>query len=460
MAKRRAKKAENEASGKVNFDILSQVNLNAAGIDVGSAKIHVSVPEDRDSRGVREFGSFTTDLYDLASWLSECRIDTVAMEATGVYWVTLFDILEELGFEVFLVNARHTKNVGGRKTDVLDCQWIRQLHSYGLLAPSFHPSDDIRALRALVRHRDMLVKYRASHIQHMQKALDLMNLKLHVVLTDISGLVGMNIIRAIVAGEYRPEVLATFRIGRCKYSEQEIAQALHGHYRQEHLFALTQALELYDSYSEKILCCDQELEQYYLKLADIYKPEKPGDNPQPQQSYYEKKATCFNLSQRLFNLLGVDLTAVDGLSALSVQTILTEVGLDMSKFKSAKHFASWMGLAPNNKVSGGKILRSRTPKVKNRAANAFRMAAQSVNRSKSALGAFYRRIKAKHGSPIAITATANKIARVFYTILKSKIPYSGETSVSYDESYKKLQLKQLHKQAAKLGFSLQPAAPS
>lgn len=457
MAKRKAKKGIEEDAG-VNFDILSQINLNAAGIDIGASKIHVSVPEDRDSSAVREFDSFTSDLYSLAEWLKACSIDTVAMEATGIYWVNLFNILEEYRFEVFLVNARHAKNVTDRKTDILDCQWIRQLHSYGLLAPSFHPSDDIRAVRALVRHRDMLIKYRASHIQHMQKALDLMNLKLNVVLSDISGQVGMNIIRAIVAGEYRPEVLAKFRVGRCKYSEEEIAKALHGHYRQEHLFALKQALELYDSYSEKILTCDLELEQYYLKLVEIYKPEKPSDNPIPQQSYYEKKATCFNLSQQLFNLVGVDLTAIDGLSALTVQTILTEVGLDMSKFKTAKHFASWMGLAPNTKKSGGKVLKSRTPKVKNRAANAFRMAAQSVNRNKSALGAFYRRIKAKHGSPIAITATANKIARVFYTILKTKIPYTREASDSYDESYKKLQLKRLQKQAQKLGFELQTAA--
>lgn len=439
----------------VNFDVLDQLNLNAAGIDIGSQEIYVSVPDDRDSENVRMFPSFTTDLYDLAAWLKDCGIETVAMESTSIYWVSLFDILEEQGFEVYLVNARHVKNVSGRKTDVLDCQWIRQLHTHGLLSPSFHPPEDIRAVRALVRHRDMLTKYRASHIQHMQKALDLMNLKLHVVLSDITGQTGMKIIRAILSGEQRPDVLADYRHGRCKFSKEDILKALTGHYRQEHLFTLKQAVELYDFYTEQLISCDAELEKYYQHLKHSYKTDT--QNPKPGKTYRRNHDAYFDLSSYLFELTGVDLTAIDGLKAISVQNILVEVGLDMTKFKSAKHFASYLGLAPNNKISGGKVLRRKTAKVVNAASNAFRMAAQSVHASKSALGGFYRRIRSKHGSPIAITATANKIARIFYTILKTKTPYTREASDTYNERYQKLQLKHLKRQAAKLGFSLQPS---
>lgn len=455
MAERKSRKGK---SRKVDFDVLKQINLNAAGIDIGSESIYVSVPEDRDEEAVRIFSSFTSDLLDLASWLKECGIETVAMESTSVYWVTLLDILEEQGFEVYLVNARHVKNVSGKKTDVLDCQWIRQLHTYGLLGASFHPDEDIRAIRALVRHRDMLVSYRSNHIQHMQKALDLMNLKLHVVLSDISGQTGMAIMRAIIAGERRPEVLASFRDGRCKYSEADIAKALTGHYRAEHVFSLGQSLALFDAYGEQMLACDRQLEVFYKDLASTTKTDVAELPPSTKRKYRRGNDVAFDLRHYLFELSGVDLTEIDGLAALSVQTILTEVGLDMNKFKTAKHFASWMGLAPNNKVTGGKVFRSRTPKIKNRAANTFRMAAQSLSRNKSSLGAFYRRIKAKHGSPVAITAAANKLARIFYTVLKTKTPYHKEASDAYDETYQKLQLKRLHQQAARLGYALQPAA--
>jgi transposase len=453
MAHKKKSKGAKKAK-LLTFDVLEQLNLNAAGIDIGSQEIYVSVPDDRDSEAVRKFSSFTTDLYDLAKWLKDCHIDTVAMESTSVYWVSLFDILEEQGFEVYLVNARHVKNVSGRKTDVLDCQWIRQLHTYGLLSASFHPPEDIRAVRALVRHRDMLTKYRASHIQHMQKALDLMNLKLHLVLSDITGQTGMNIIRAILAGEQRAESLAEFRHGRCKYSKEDIIKALTGHYRQEQLFSLKQAVELYDFYSQQVIACDAELESHYQSLKQTYKP--TTNNPKPKKTYQRYNDANFDLSSYLYELTGVDLTAIDGLKAISVQNILVEVGLDMTKFKSAKHFASYLGLAPNNKISGGKVLRRKTAKVVNAASNAFRMAAQSVHANKSSLGAFYRRIRAKHGSPVAITATANKIARIFYTILRTKTPYAREESDSYNESFKKLQLKHLTRQAAKLGLTLQP----
>ena len=453
MAKSKAKQTKQK---KVDFDVLKQINLNAAGIDIGSELIYVSVSEDRDAEPVRCFYSYTSDLQEIATWLKACNIDTVAMESTSVYWVSLFDILEEQGFEVYLVNARHVKNVSGRKTDVLDCQWLRQLHTYGLLTASFHPSEDIRAIRSLVRHRDMLVTYRGAHIRHMQKALDLMNLKLHVVLSDISGQTGMAIIRAIVAGEHRPEILASLRNGQCKHSEKDIAKALTGYYRPEHLFELKQALALYDAYGEQMQACDQELERYYKVFAKTSKTNTLEVPSSSKRKYRRGNDVSFNLRDYLFKLVGVDLTEIDGLAALSVQAILTEVGLDMSKFKTAKHFASWMCLAPNNKITGGKILRSRTRKVKNRAAQSFRMAAQSLSRSKSALGAFYRRIKAKHGSPVAITAAANKLARIFYTVLKTKIPYHHQASDAYEESQQKLHLKRLHKQAAKLGFELQP----
>lgn len=446
---------KNKQKQKVSsLNALEQINLNAAGIDIGAEEIYVAIPQGRDENSVRCFATFTADLRNCADWLQACGIETVALESTGVYWIPLFEILESCGFEVYLVNARHVKNVSGRKSDVLDCQWLQQLHTYGLLQASFRPPEDICALRSLVRHREMLVKYRANHIQHMQKALQLMNLKLTNVLSDITGKTGMRIIRAIVAGERNPVVLAQFRDQRCKKSEVDIIKSLEGHYKREHLFALQQAVEMYDFYGQQVRACDEELEKLYQEFEPPTQSGTPP--PAPRKTKPRKNQPHFDLSQALYRLTGVDLTQVDGLNALTVQNILSEIGTDMSKWPTVKHFASWLRLAPNNKVTGGKVKQRGTLPTQNRANTALRLGAQSLSRSDSALGAFYRRIRAKHGAPVAITATAHKLARIIYFMLKRKEPYQDPGAASYDQQYKQRVIRNLQRRAAKLGMRLEP----
>ena len=332
MSKKRGKRQKKVT----DMDALEQINLHAAGIDIGAEEIYVAVPKGRDEESVRSFLTFTADLQQLADWLAACGIETVAMESTGVYWIPLYEILESRSFEVYLVNARHIKNVSGRKSDVLDCQWIQQLHTYGLLQPSFRPPEQICALRSVVRHRDMLIKYRSAHIQHMQKALTLMNVRLTNVLSDITGVTGMKIIRAIVAGERNPEVLASYRHGGCAKSETEIAKSLEGYYKREHLFALKQALELYDFYDQQLHDCDVELEARY-QAFDL--PDEPGTPPpEPRTSKRRKNQPHFDLAQSLYGMTGVDLTQIDGLDSLTVQDILSEIGTDMSPWPTVKHF--------------------------------------------------------------------------------------------------------------------------
>jgi len=438
----------------VEIDALEQINLDAAGLDIGAEEIYASVPKGRDEKSVRSFPTFTADLHRLADWLETCEIETVAMESTGAYWIPIYEILESRGFEVYLVNARHIKNVSGRKTDVLDCQWIQQLHTYGLLQPSFRPPEQICAIRSLVRHRDMLTRYRSAHIQHMQKELDLMNLKLTNVLSDITGVTGMKIIRAIVAGEHNLEVLAKFRDRRCAHSEVEIVKSLEGHYKREHLFALKQALELYDFYDQQLKACDKELEALY---AEFEPPEDPGtEPPKPNRRKRRKNQPDFDLAQSLYRMTGVDLTQVDGLDAISVQTILSEIGADMSPWKTVKHFASWLRLSPNNKVTGGKVKRRSTQPTQNRASTTFRVAAQSLARSDSALGAFYRRIRAKHGAPKAITATAHKLARIVFFMLRNREPYRDPGAYYYEAQHRERVLRNLRRKATKLGYCLEP----
>lgn len=450
MGKKRSKRQKKAK----DLDALEQINLNAAGIDIGAEEIYVAVPKGQDSESVRAFSTFTADLHRLADWLKGCDIETVAMESTGVYWIPLYEILESRGFEVYLVNARHIKNVSGRKSDVLDCQWIQQLHTYGLLQPSFRPPEQICALRSLVRHRDMLIKYRSAHIQHMQKALTVMNVRLTNVLSDITGVTGMKIIRSIVAGERNPEVLASYRHGSCAKSETEIAKSLEGHYKREHLFALKQALELYDFYDLQLQDCDAELEALYQEF-DL--PDEPGTPPpDPRKTKRRKNQPHFDLAQSLYRMTGVDLTRVDGLDAMTVQDILSEIGTDMSIWPTVKHFASWLRLSPNNKVTGGKVKQRGTQPSQNRANTAFRMAAQSLARSDCALGAFYRRIRAKHGGPKAVTATAHKLARIVYFMLKNKQPYHDPGADYYEEQYRIRAIRNLQRRAHKLGMRLEP----
>lgn len=458
VAKRRRRKKKGKQRRIVKLESLKQLNLNAAGLDIGAAEIYAAVPEDRAEASVRRFETFTADLKELADWLEACGVDTVAMESTSVYWVPVYEILEERGFELYLVNARQVKNVTGRKTDILDCQWLQQLHTYGLLRGSFRPSQEICELRTLLRHRGNLIRWRAVHIQHMQKALNLMNVHLTNVISDITGVTGLKIVRAIVAGERDPKVLAQYRDPNCKNSEEVIAKSLEGNYTTEHLFVLQQALELYETYTAKMSACDAEIERLYLQFEPqvdlVEKPLKAPEKPRRKN----KNAPDYDLRTYLYQMTGVDLTAIDGLEVLTVQTIISEVGTDMSKWKSVKHFTSWLGLAPENQISAGKILRTSTKKVKSPANLAFRQAAMGVSRGQSVLGAFYRRLRARHGPMVAIVATAHKIARIFYAMLKNRREYISPDTTAYEAKQKERAVKHLKRKAAKFGLKVMPAA--
>jgi transposase len=442
---------------KVQVNALEQIHPNAAGIDVGAEEVYVAVPPDRDEPSVRSFPTFTADLHRLADWLKGCRIETVAMEATGVYWIPLYEILEARGVEVYLVNARHLKNVSGRKTDVLDCQWIQQLHTYGLLSASFRPPEQIVALRSLVRHRERLVQARSTHIQHMQKALTVMNLRLMNVLSDITGVTGMKIIRAILAGERDPKVLAQFRDERCAKSEAEITKSLEGHYKPEQVFILQQAVELYDFYDRQVQRCDAELEKLYRQFTP---PEDPGTPPPtPRRQKRRKNQAHFDLAPALYRMCGgVDLTQIDGVDELTIQKVLSEIGTDMSQWPTEKHFSSWLRLCPNNQITGGKVMQRGVQPTTNRASTALRVAAASLHHSDSALGAYYRRIRARSGAPAAVTATAHKLARIIYAMLKHRKPYHDDGAHYYEQQYRDRVLRNLNRQAARLGFRLEPAA--
>src|ERR671933_2890553 len=362
---------------------LQHLNLNAAGIDIGATAHFVAVPPDRDPQPVRQFATFTADLHRLADWLVACGVDTVVMESTSVYWIPLFEILDARGLRVLLVNARHVKNVSGRKSDVLDCQWLQQLHTYGLLQGAFRPADEIVVLRSYLRQRTMLVQGAATHIQHMQQALQQMNLLLHQVVADSTGVTGMTIIRAILAGEHDPQVRAQQRDHRCKHSVAQITQSLEGNYRAEHLFALQQAVTLYEVYQAQIVACDQQIEQYLARCtpATLEPPPPPAKARQRTGNPFH-----FDAQAQLFRLTGVDLTRIDGIDAVTALTVVGAIGTDMTRWKTVKHFTSWLGLCPGTKVSGGKVQSSKTKPTANRAAAALRLAATTLFRSRSALG--------------------------------------------------------------------------
>lgn len=432
---------------------LETINLYAAGIDIGSESHYVAVPEELDDQPVREFPVFTADLENMTQWLIKTGITTVVMESTGVYWIPAFEMLEAHGLEVHLVNARHVKNVSGRKTDVQDCQWLQQLHTYGLLKSAFRPEEQVCALRAYMRQRDNLVHLRASHIQHMQKALRQMNLLLENVVSDITGLTGMTIIRAVINGERNPRELAKNRDHRCKRSEAEIAKSLQGHYRQEHLFALKQAVELYDVYNDKIKSCDQALENQ-LKQFDS-EVETSGTELSPATKKRKSGSSPgFDVRSELYRMTGVDLTAVDGIDECSALTILSETGTDMSRWPTVKHFASWLGLSPENKITGGRVLSCKTKRIPNRAAKALRVCAYALANSKSALGGYYRRMRSRLGAPKAITATAHKLARFIYSMLKNKTAYVDLGQDHYDQEYRERVIKSLKKKAKDMGYQL------
>jgi transposase len=443
-----------KAKGTKNLPVL---NPNAAGIDIGADSHWVSVPPERDAQPVRRFGCFTSDLYALAKWLKECQVQTVVMESTGVYWIPLFQILETQGLEVKLVNAHHVKTVPGRKSDVLDCQWLQQLHSYGLLSGSFRPDDQICVLRSYIRQRDTLIRSASTHVQRMQKALTQMNLQLHRVISDITGTTGMAIIRAIVHGEKDPQVLASLKHHRIKSSVSDIAKALTGDYRVEHIFVLQQELQLYEVYQTALAECDRQIEQCLAQFADQVDVEtSPLARPKSRRHKPQGNQPDFDLRTHLYRISGVDFTQIDGLGILTVQTILSEVGLDPTRFPSVKHFCSWLGLSPGSNITGGKVKSSRTRPVVNRAANAFRMAAQALKNSRSALGAFYRRLRSRLGTPKAITATAHKLARIFYYLWTRGEAYVDPGVDYYEQKYQERLVHNLTRKAHSLGFELVP----
>ena len=440
-----------------SLEALSIIHPNAAGIDIGSREIWVAVRPDREGETMRRFAAFTPDLNRLADWLTECGVDTVAMESTGVYWIPLFEILEARRIKVFLVNGRHVKRVPGRKSDAQDCQWLQKLHSLGLLTASFRPDAEMCALRTLLRHRAQLIQHRAPHILHMQKALQQMNLQLHHVLSDITGVTGQQILRAIVAGERDPKVLASFRQPGCKADEATIIKALTGSWREELLFALKQSLELFDFFTAQLTACDAEIERRFAAVKPRWEaPEELPTLPPAKATSRSKNKPAESTRQELFRIVGVDLVAVTGISANLAQTILTEIGTDMSRFPTVKNFASWLGLAPRNDISGGKVLRSRTLKTDNRAGQAFRQAAASVIRSDSVFGAFYRRKRAQIGPAQALVATAHRIARTVYFMLKYKVAYQDLDAEEYEAQQREREVAALKRRAAKLGLELMP----
>jgi transposase len=431
------------------------VHPNAAGIDVASQMHYVAVPPGRDIEPVRKFGSFTVDLHEIAQWLKKCNIDTVAMESTGIYWIQLFLVLEEYGFEVFLVNARHIKNVTGRKSDVLDCQWILQLHTYGLLNASFQPESMTRELRSYMRHRKNLTQSYAAQIQLMQKAFEQMNIKLHNVLTDITGKSGQNIIRAILSGEKDAQRLAELADKRVKAPKEEIVKSLQGSWRDEHLFELKQSYELYLVFKEKISECDLQIEKVLHRLEET--SNLTSSEHRKERGVYSKNRFSFNATNYLKNILGIDVTKIFGISELLATEIISETGVDMSKWPTKKHFTSWLNLVPNNRISGGKLLKPKKVKKKNKAGQAFLMAAYALQRSDHWLGEFYRRVKAKNGPIVATKATARKLALIFYDMIKLKVEFNPVPIETYNQHFKERKLKYIKNQALKLGLSLVPA---
>lgn len=454
MTNRRQRQARAKQSNKVSRN-LTMLNPNAAGIDVGASEHYVAVPADRDEQPVRSFGAFTEDLHRLAQWLRQCGVRTVAMESTGVYWIPLYQILEDYGFQVKLVNARHVKHVPGRKSDVQDCQWLQQLESFGLLSGSFRPEAKICILRSYMRQRQMLISNASRHIQQMQKALTQMNLKLHQVISNLSGQTGMRIVRAILQGERDRLKLAALKDPHIKSSLSTIAKSLEGDYRAEHLFALRQAVELYDYHQQKIAECDREILKEMQSLESRAEAGSVPPPPLKRKGRSRHNLIPYDSRAELYRIMGVDLTRIDGLNEGTVQLILSELGLDVcKKWPTEGQFSSWLGLCPNNEISGGKVLRRGTRKVVNRVANALRMCAESLLNSKSALGAYARRMRAKRGSQIAIGATANKLARLIYRTLNYGQEYTDIGQEKYETRYRENVVKSLQKRARQLGFQL------
>jgi transposase len=434
--------------------LIERVNANAAGIDCGAAMHYVAVPQGRDTEAVRSFKTFTDDLERLADWLVRCGVKTVAMEATGVYWIPVFEIIESRGIQAVLVNAQHVKNVPGRKSDVTDSEWLQELHSVGLLRGSFRPRAEIAALRSYLRHRETLIQTAAIHMNRVEKALLQMNLQLHLVISDLTGQTGMRILRDIVSGERDPRMLARHRDARCKASEDEITGALTGHYRPEHLFVMKQNLGLYDAIQRQVSDCDGEIERHLAALTALLDPPVAPLPAARSRRKARNNEPRFEIRQPLHVLSGVDLSQIDGIGPYNALRIISEIGTDMSRWATQSHFVSWLTLAPKNRVSGGKLLSSRTQPSANRTATILRMVAMTLGRTQTALGAFYRRLAFRVGKAKAITATARKLGLLIYRCLKGEIVYNDPGAAAYDRINKESVLRRLRDRAENLGYSL------
>jgi transposase len=437
---------------------LSVVHPKAAGIDIGNEDHWVAIPPSLDPEPVRRFSCFTWDLIALANWLKSRGIETVAMQSTGVYWIPLYDILEERGIRVFLVNARDTKNMPGRKSDIQECQWVLKLHVYGLLKNSFRPEEEIRVMRTFWRQRQQHIGDASRCIQHMQKALTQMNLQLANVISDISGTTGQAIVGAILEGERDPQVLARLRDPRIKASEEIVAKSLEGNWRAELLFVLKQESESFQTFQKKIAECDQALYQHYQSMEAKADPQELPEVPRDKRARGRHVPESFNLRDEMYRVMAVDLTAIHGVNVLTAQTVVAEVGWDMQRFPTEGDFVSFLDLSPKNKISGGKIIGRDKRKTKNRAGLALRLAAGTLLESQTYLGAQYRRFRTKLGAPKARKAMAARLARIIYRMLKYGQAYVDKGSKFYEEKYRQLQIRRLTKKAAELGFQIVKAA--
>lgn len=433
---------------------LPLINENAAGIDVGSRENWVKVPPDRDSDPIRCFPTFTDDLHILAQWLKKCKIETVALESTGIYWLNLFLLLQDYGFEVFLVNAQHAKNVSGRKSDVKDADWIQTLHSCGLLNNSFQPDNYTRKLRTYCRFRSDLIKQTSRYIQHMQKALEQMNIKLTNVISSITGKTGQRIIEEILKGERNPKKLAKFKDGRIKASEQTIEKSLRGNWREEYIFLLQKAYDSYHYMHEQIKECDQKIEE----VLDTNSLKIEKNRKKKKKKVTRENTPKFDVRSYLKAHFGVDLTEIDGISELTALNILSEIGSDFSKWPTVKHFLAWLNVVPNNKKSGGKEFSSKIMKKKNVAGEIFRKAAATLWKDKGPLGDYYKSQRARKGGKGAIIATAAKLARIVYSMVNNKEEYSRKKIEREKKIYQKRRLKNLKKKTKELEKRLSEAA--
>jgi transposase len=443
------------------------LNPHAAGADIGAREIYVALPADATDQSVRRFDTFTEELKKLVAWLVEHGITTLAMEATSVYWIPLAELLEEAKIEVCLVNPRHVKNVPGRKTDVADCQWLQYLHSVGLLRAAFRPAAHVRGVRALWRHRDALVRHSAWHIQHMHKALDQMNLQIHHVIADLTGKSGTDIIEAILAGQREASALAALGDKRLKASKATLRAALTGDYREEHLFCLRQAYEGYGFVVRQIGEVDKQIAGLLAALEPAPAKPEPADaaaqtapKAKPRSGGANRHHPAYDVRGELLRHLGVDLTTIPGINVTTAQTLWAELGGDLGAFKSGKHFASWLSLCPDNRVSGGKLLSAHTKPSANRAARALRLAAQGLHHAKNELGEFYRRMRGKLGGAAALVATAHKLARIVYAVLTTKHPYRPQLHAEAEQRRLARNIKHLRSKAETLGFQLTPLQQS